>query len=56
MICHEKSLTQNNFLPDKKFNVDRKRQLVACWKKVDGKLICQWVTASKRHNNTTSGE
>ena len=43
MISTEKPLTQNKFLADKKFNLDRKQQLVARWKKVDGKLICQWV-------------
>ena len=45
MICTEKLLTPNKSLSDKTFNHDRKQQLVARWKKVDGKLIYQWVIA-----------
>ena len=44
MISTKKLLTDNKSLRDKKLNVARKPQLVAVWKKVDGKLICQWVT------------
>ena len=45
MICTERPLTQNKSLRDKKFNADRQQKLVASWKTVDGKLICQWVIA-----------
>ena len=45
MISTKKSLTQNKFLVDKQLNLDRTQKLVAVWKKVDGKLICQWVRA-----------
>ena len=44
MISTDKSLTQNKFFRDKQLNVDRKPKLVAQWQKVDGKLICRWVT------------
>ena len=48
MICTEKTLTQKPFLYDCKSNLDSQHQklrLVACWKKVDGQLICQWIIA-----------
>ena len=47
MIYTAQPLTQKQFLPGKKFNFEQKRQksqLVARWHKVDGKLVCQWVT------------
>ena len=53
MICTEKPLTQNKSLLDKKFNADRQQRLVASWKTVDGKLICEWVIAqqtTQKHN------
>ena len=43
MISTKKSLTQNTFLVGKQLNLDRTPKLVAVWKKVDGKLICQWI-------------
>ncbi len=46
MVSTEKLSSDNKTLRDKQLNVDRqKQQLVARWKKVDGKLICQWIIA-----------
>ncbi len=42
MICtDEKPLTQKQSLLDHKFNTAQKKKLVANWKTVNGKLICQ---------------
>ena len=43
MTCTEKTLTQKKLLRDWQFNFDRQPRLVAYWKKVDSKLVCQWV-------------
>ena len=43
MVSTEKRLTENKNLRERKLNIDRQKQLVAHWKKVDGKLICQWI-------------
>ena len=43
MISTKKILTNNKFLRYQKSNVTQKQKLVARWKKVDGKLICQWI-------------
>ncbi len=32
-----------SYSSDKELNLKPKQQLVARWKKVDGKLVCQWV-------------
>ena len=48
MIYTAKPLNQKQSLPDRKFNLEQKHQkpkLAARWKKVDGKLICQWIVA-----------
>ena len=48
MICTAKPLTQKQFLPEPKFNLEpkhQKPQLVARWKKVNGQLVCQWINA-----------
>ena len=50
MICTEKPLTQNKSLLDKKINANQKKRLVARWKTVDGKLICEWVIEQQKHN------
>ena len=42
MLCTEKPLALNKSLRDRVFNLNQKQQLVACCKKVDGKLINQW--------------
>ena len=46
MICTKKPLTQQKSLLNQELNLDKKQQLIARWKKKDGKLICQWVMAS----------
>ena len=42
MICTETRLTQPVSLSNQKLNFNQKQKLVACWKTVNGKLICQW--------------
>ncbi|MDJ0594212.1 MAG: hypothetical protein QNJ72_30260 [Pleurocapsa sp. MO_226.B13] len=41
---YQQSLTQNKFPQAEIIDINKKRQLVARWKKVDGKLVCQWTT------------
>ncbi|MDJ0569259.1 MAG: hypothetical protein QNJ53_09445 [Pleurocapsa sp. MO_192.B19] len=46
MNCTSKPLTQKQSLSERKLNFEQKHQkpqLTARWKKVDGKLICQWI-------------
>ena len=45
MICTKKALTKTNSISDQKFNSKPKEQLISRWKKVDCKLIFQWVLA-----------
>ncbi len=45
MICSEKQFTQPLSVSNKELNFNQKQQLVAHWKRVNGKLICQWVIA-----------
>ena len=45
MVSTEKRFTDNKTLRERKSNIDRQKKLVARWKKVDGKLICQWFVA-----------
>ena len=52
MMSTAKPLTHNKSLPNKELNTPQKQKLVARWKTVEGKLICQWVSQEKRHNNT----
>ena len=44
MICTEKTFTQTKSLTQKQSNVNQKQQLIARWKTVNGKLVCQWIT------------
>ncbi len=43
MICTAKPLTKNQSLIDKKSIIKQQQRLVARWKTVNGKLICQWI-------------
>ncbi len=44
MICTQKLLTQTKSFSSKQSNVNQKQQLIARWKTVNGKLVCQWIT------------
>ncbi len=44
MICSEKPLTQASSISPKQLNSPQKQELVAHWTRVNGQLICQWVT------------
>ena len=44
MICTQKPFTQTKSLSQNKSNVNQKQQLIARWKIVNGKLVCQWIT------------
>ncbi len=41
MICTENTFTQTKSLSQKQSNVNQKQQLIARWKTVNGKLVCQ---------------
>ena len=43
MICTTKPLTQNQSLLNQKSTAKKPKRLVARWKTVNGKLICQWI-------------
>ncbi len=43
MICTKKSVTQARYLSSQESNINYKQQLIARWKIVNGKLVCQWV-------------
>ena len=54
MIDREKPVTQTLSLNPQQFNGSRKprkQTLVACWRKIDGKLICQWVLTKSISSN-----
>ncbi len=44
MICSEKRFTQPSSIGNNKLVLNQKPELVAHWIKVNGQLICQWVT------------
>ncbi len=44
MICTQKPFTQTQSLSSNQSNVNQKQQLIARWKTVNGKLVCQWIT------------
>ena len=43
MICTKETLTKTNSLSNQESNLKQKQRLIARWKTVNGKLICQWV-------------
>ena len=45
MICLKKPLTQKKSLLTQESQTKYKRQLIARWKTVNGKLVCQWVNS-----------
>ena len=46
MICNQKPLVSKKSLPENNHLAKTKRkQIVARWKKIDGKLVCQWVSS-----------
>ncbi len=45
MICLEKPLTPKKSLLTQQSQTNYKQQLIARWKIVNGKLICQWVNS-----------
>ena len=45
MITTDQTVTQTLSLDSQQFNLPRKQQFVARWRKVEEKLICQWVLA-----------
>ena len=50
MICTETRFTQPVSLSNKELNFNQQQKLVAHWKTVNGKLICQWgLPKSTKH-------
>ena len=45
MICIEKPLAQKKSLLTQESKTNYKQQLIARWKTVNGKLVCQWVNS-----------
>ena len=46
MICTKKPLTQTKSLSSQESKRNQKQQLIARWKTINGKLVCQWVNFS----------
>ncbi|VEP17301.1 conserved hypothetical protein [Hyella patelloides LEGE 07179] len=44
MIAQKHSAIQNKPSLKKTIHPHRKKRLIARWRKVNGKLICQWIT------------
>ncbi|MDJ0742053.1 MAG: hypothetical protein QNJ32_01690 [Xenococcaceae cyanobacterium MO_167.B27] len=46
MICHQKQLVSKKSLPENnQLATTKRKQIVARWKKIDGKLVCQWFSS-----------
>ena len=45
MICTQKTLNQSQASCNREYTVKQKKQLIARWKTVNGKLVCQWISS-----------